>query len=75
MLLMVRSLSDVMLLLQDGQVLDQFQMDCQADGSWSSSPPRCRSKKTAVQTCDESADGSLSSVKFHFLSRNQIFHI
>ncbi|XP_069029252.1 mannan-binding lectin serine protease 1 isoform X2 [Embiotoca jacksoni] len=29
-------------LLQDGRILDGVQMDCQADGSWSSRPPRCQ---------------------------------
>ncbi|XP_027135930.1 mannan-binding lectin serine protease 1 isoform X3 [Larimichthys crocea] len=28
-------------LLKDGQNLDHYQLDCQSDGSWSSSPPRC----------------------------------
>ncbi|XP_075884572.1 mannan-binding lectin serine protease 1 [Nelusetta ayraudi] len=28
-------------LLQDGGILDHFQLDCQADGLWSSHPPRC----------------------------------
>ncbi|KAM9852916.1 mannan-binding lectin serine protease 1 [Aulostomus maculatus] len=29
-------------LLKDGQDLDHFQIDCQADGSWSSDPPHCQ---------------------------------
>ncbi|XP_054452198.1 mannan-binding lectin serine protease 1 isoform X2 [Anoplopoma fimbria] len=29
-------------LLKDGESLDHYQMDCQSDGSWSSSPPRCQ---------------------------------
>uniref|UniRef100_A0A3Q3KGN1 Mannan-binding lectin serine peptidase 1 n=1 Tax=Monopterus albus TaxID=43700 RepID=A0A3Q3KGN1_MONAL len=33
-------------LLKDGEFLDHYQVDCQSDGSWSSSPPQCQSKKT-----------------------------
>ncbi|XP_038549482.1 mannan-binding lectin serine protease 1 isoform X2 [Micropterus salmoides] len=29
-------------LLKDGEVLDHYQMDCESDGSWSSSPPHCQ---------------------------------
>ncbi|KAI3353988.1 hypothetical protein L3Q82_018550 [Scortum barcoo] len=29
-------------LLKDGEYLDHYQMDCQSDGSWSSSPPHCQ---------------------------------
>ncbi|XP_039986493.1 mannan-binding lectin serine protease 1 [Xiphias gladius] len=29
-------------LLKDGEYLDHYQLDCQADGSWSSSPPQCQ---------------------------------
>ncbi|XP_031165342.1 mannan-binding lectin serine protease 1-like [Sander lucioperca] len=28
-------------LLKDGETLDHYQLDCQSDGSWSSSPPLC----------------------------------
>uniref|UniRef100_A0A8P4KH68 Mannan-binding lectin serine protease 1 n=1 Tax=Dicentrarchus labrax TaxID=13489 RepID=A0A8P4KH68_DICLA len=33
-------------LLKDEQYLDHYQMDCQSDGCWSSSPPHCQSKRT-----------------------------
>ncbi|XP_026184459.1 mannan-binding lectin serine protease 1 isoform X1 [Mastacembelus armatus] len=29
-------------ILKDGEFLDHFQVDCQADGSWSSSAPQCQ---------------------------------
>lgn len=45
--------------LQEGQVLDWFQMVCQADGSWSSSPPPCRSKKFSLLVVLSSAYGPL----------------
>ncbi|KAM6892529.1 mannan-binding lectin serine protease 1, partial [Xenentodon cancila] len=30
------------LLIQDGEVLDHYQLNCQANGSWSSRPPSCQ---------------------------------
>lgn len=34
-----------LVLIQEDEILDHFQLNCQADGLWSSYPPPCRSKR------------------------------
>nr|XP_020477488.1 mannan-binding lectin serine protease 1 isoform X2 [Monopterus albus] len=46
-------------LLKDGEFLDHYQVDCQSDGSWSSSPPQCQ-----MVDCGSPKMGSMADVVF-----------
>ncbi len=54
-LIVLRTVAFVSLCVQDGELVDHYQMDCQADGSWSSSPPHCQCKKRPTTNAHRSA--------------------
>ncbi|KAL7400363.1 hypothetical protein ABVT39_010884 [Epinephelus coioides] len=71
-------------LLKDGETLDHYQMDCQSDGSWSSSsPPLCQmvdcGSPTAVAMADVMFGSHDNSTLFgstiHYVCRDEAFQL
>ncbi|XP_078101249.1 mannan-binding lectin serine protease 1 isoform X1 [Sander vitreus] len=55
-------------LLKDGETLDHYQLDCQSDGSWSSSPPLCY-----MVDCGRPQDVAMADVVFGSHDNSTLF--
>ncbi|CAJ1066414.1 mannan-binding lectin serine protease 1 isoform X1 [Xyrichtys novacula] len=55
-------------LLKDGEYLDHYQLDCQADGAWSSSPPLCH-----MVDCGRPKAVAMADVMFHSHDNSTMF--
>ncbi|XP_034021443.1 mannan-binding lectin serine protease 1, partial [Thalassophryne amazonica] len=70
-------------LLKDGEFFNHYQMDCQSDGSWSSSPPQCQMVDCGSPKVVDMADivfgshdnSTLFGATFQYVCRDAAFHL
>ncbi|KAM3616834.1 uncharacterized protein V6R79_024178 [Siganus canaliculatus] len=55
-------------LVKDGEYLDHYQLDCQSDGSWSSSPPQCQ-----MVDCGSPKEVAMADLVFDSLDNGTLF--
>ncbi|XP_069390877.1 mannan-binding lectin serine protease 1 isoform X1 [Paralichthys olivaceus] len=70
-------------LMKDGDILDNFQVDCGSDGTWSSRPPQCQMVDCGNPKAVEMADvvfgnrdnSTLFGSTVHYVCRGDTFHL